>query len=140
MGLGTREEYADEELPPVRLVICREDLPENPKWREYGYPESRCWGTYELFFEAKKRGKDTLLWSTARRVWWESYWRSVSRYRRGRPFFRVYECDVRVGVCRELPATEDVRRRVMMELNIAGFKSGVTPRGARVYPWRPYKR
>ena len=140
MGLDTEEEYVDEELPPIRLVICREDLPENPRWREYKYPEARCWDVYELFLEAKKKGKESLIWQDARRVWWEQYWRAVSRYRRKRPFWRVYECDVEKGVCRELPLTEDVKRRVMMEINIAGFETGVVPRGARVYPWRPYKK
>jgi len=71
MGLDTEEEYVDEELPPIRLVICREDLPENPRWREYKYPEARCWDVYELFLEAKKRGKESLLWQDARRIWWE---------------------------------------------------------------------
>ena len=128
------------ELSPVRLVICREDLPKNPRWKEWKYPDDNCWDVYELFMEASKAGKDSELWQEARRIWWESYWRAVSRYRRGRPFFRVYKCDVRKGVCTELPLTEDLKRKVMMEINIAGFESGVTPRGAKVFPWRPYKK
>ena len=128
----------EEKLPAIRLVICREDLPRNPRWREWGYPDDNCWDVYELFKEASKAGKDSELWREARRIWWENYWRAVGRYRKGRPFFRVYECDVREGVCTELPPTEEVKRRVMMEINIAGFETGVTPRGAEVFPWRPY--
>lgn len=94
-----KEELEKLELPPLRHVICREDLPENPKWREYGYPDPHCWDIDELFLEAAKSGECSPLWHDARRIYWEAIHRAWGTYRRGRPFFDVYWCDVRKKVC-----------------------------------------
>jgi len=73
------------------LVICRSDLPRNPKWSEEGLPHASCWIVPRLFEEAERAGPASDLYREARRVWWEAYWRRLGRYRGGRPFFEVYE-------------------------------------------------
>jgi len=114
-----------------KLVICREDLPPNPKARAQGYPHSRCWEPFELFEEASRMGKDSELWREARRIWWECYWRAMGRYKGRHPFFFTYMCDTDRKVCWR----EFVDPRIVMgSINIAGHETGVVPRVyARLY-------
>jgi len=74
-----------------KIVICREDLPENPRWKIQKYPYENCWDIDEFFTEASKAGEGSKLFKEARRIYWEAYWRLLGRYKRGRPFFEVYE-------------------------------------------------
>ena len=123
----------EEKIPPVREVLCREDLPENPNWEKEGYPNPHCWNVYELFMEAKKEGKDSLIWQDARRLWWESHWRLRSKYKGGKPFFKVYMCDVRKKVCIEESLSEDDIKRILREIIITGLETGITPRGVGIF-------
>jgi len=123
----------EEELPRIREVLCREDLPENPNWRKEGYPNPHCWNVYELFMKAKEEGKDSILWQEARRIWWEAHWRLVGRYKRRRPFFKVYTCDVEKKMCIEESLDEDDIKRILREIIITGFETGITPRGAGIF-------
>jgi len=55
----------------IKLVICRKDLPENPRWQIQGYPYANCWEIDELFSEAVRAGRDSELYREVRRIWWE---------------------------------------------------------------------
>jgi len=74
----------------TKLVICREDLPENPGWRLEGYPASSCWDVDELM------SSPGVPYGEKRRIFFEAYWRLLGRYRRGRPFFDTYLVNQRV--------------------------------------------
>jgi len=119
----------------VRIVICRGDLPENPRWREQNYPYANCWGIDELFAEAAKAGPDSLLYREARRIWWEAYWRLLGRYRGARPFFEVYE--VEDG---RIEPVEDRERWVLFNIISSGFAHGIVPREALQYTYRIYRK
>jgi len=68
----------------AKLVICREDLPKNPRWRAENYPMHSCWDVDEFM------ASDLVPYEEKRRIFWECYWRMLGRYRRRRPFFDVY--------------------------------------------------
>ena len=53
----------------LKIVVCREDLPVNPRWRSQGYPYENCWDIDEFFSEAARRGGRLL--EEARRIYWE---------------------------------------------------------------------
>jgi len=80
------------ELPALRIVICREDLPPNPRWRLRNYPDEHCWGLEELVREAVEKGEGSLIYKHARRIWWEFWHRVHGTYKRNRPLPRVYIC------------------------------------------------
>lgn len=70
-----------------RLVICRRDLPENPRWREENYPDSHCWSVLELFTTGEN---NVLIRETANRIKWECYWRLMRHYHHRHKFFDTY--------------------------------------------------
>ncbi len=122
------------EAPPyIRLVLCREDLPENPRWRELGYPDDNCWDPIELMSEAAERGKESPLFREARRIYWEALHRLWRTYKRGRPFFRMYWCDVRKHECVEMPQSPANQRLVLMEIVSAAMRYGVGVPGVKIY-------
>ena len=132
-----------EQVPPIRLVICRDDLPRNPRWRDLGYPDDTCWDPIELMAEAARQGEDSPLFREARRIYWEAMHRLWSTYRRGRPFFKSYWCDVGRRECTELAATPSNQRLVLMEIVSAAMRYGVGRPGAgvlREYLGRPVAR
>jgi len=137
-----RRELEQYQLPPLRLVICREDLPPNPRWREWGYPGERCWDVAELMLEGAKQGECMPLWHDARRIAWEMLHRAWSTYRRGRPFPDIYWCDIRTKTCIALNKEDPmVQRRVMMEIVATAFEFGILRRGVgifRMFLGRPF--
>jgi len=126
-------------LPNYRLVICRNDLPENPDWHKLGYPGSRCWDVIELMKKASEAGKDSLLWQDARRIYFEMYWRGMGRYKRGRPFPEVYFCDVGAKICvKGIPDIGDeedprVKHIVMAEVITSAMLFGIGIPGYGAY-------
>ena len=122
-----------EELPSRRLVVCRSDLPENPIWRDLGYPNPHCWNPMEMMAVASKLGSTHWFWREARRLFWESLHRMWGTYRRGRPFFDVYDCDVRRGVCINIPEDPKIKFRVLGEFISSAFTYGVSPPGRGLY-------
>ena len=121
-------------------IICREDLPKNPKWVEQKYPYPYCWRPYELISEAAKAGVDSELYREARRIFWEMYWRWMGRYRRERPFPDVYE--IVDGRVYDIPETEDIKNQIIGEIIISAFEvPGFIPEEAkRVSPaYRVYR-
>ena len=117
----------------LEIVICRKDLPRNPRWREEGYPYENCWSIDELMSEAVKAGRDSELYREARRIWWEAYWRRLGRYRRGRPFFEAY---IKRDSVLE-PLTD--REFVINNIIVAGFEWGLVPREALIWTYKIYK-
>ena len=130
----TASKFIGEALREIKLVICRTDLPRNPRWEEEGYPYENCWDIDEFFEEAVKAGEGSPLWAEARRIWWESYWRLLGKYRRGRPFFSVYEV-----VDGELRPVRDRQRWVLENIITAGIAHGIVPRWVREYTPRVYR-
>ncbi len=118
----------------VEVIICRKDLPPNPRWREEGYPYENCWGIDELMSEAAKAGKDSLLYREARRIYWEAYWRLLGRYKRGRPFFETYIKEH--GVLKPL---RDRERWVLYNIVASAIAYGVVPPEALEYTYRIYR-
>jgi len=119
----------------IKLVICRTDLPENPRWREQHYPYENCWEIDEFFEAARKAGPGSSLYAEARRIFWEAYWRLLGRYRRGRPFFSVYEI-----VDGELRPVRDRQRWVLENIVVAAMAHDIVPPEAKAYTYRVYRR
>jgi len=119
----------------VKIVICREDLPENPRWAEQKYPYASCWEIDELFSTAAKAGPGTSLYSEARRIFWEAYWRLLGRYKRGRPFFEVYEISDK-----ELRPLVGRDEWVMKNIIVAAFTHDLVPPEAKEYTYKVYRR
>jgi hypothetical protein len=114
------------------IIICRPDLPENPEWLSEGLPYKYCWRISKLFEEAEKSGRDTPLWSEARRVWWEAYWRLLGRYKGEKSFFETYEV-VDTTVKPYAGSPEFVLRNIVLE----GLK--LIPPEVREYTFKPYR-
>jgi hypothetical protein len=117
---------AEPKLPNLRLVICRSDLPPNPNWEREGYPNEYCWDVVELFLEAEKNPE---LRQVARRIFWEAMWREYGRYKRGRPFFDVYVCNVAKRTCVPVQVNEQVRNVVLEEIIATAFETKIAHRG-----------
>jgi len=120
------------EEPLVKLVICREDLPENPRWRRYGYPAKTCWDIDELVQEAVKHGPGSVLWEEARRLWWEFYHRYHGEYKRGRPLPEVYIC---AETCVRIDDIFDRKTLIKLLYNyfrVAGYTYGLIPQRRRI--------
>lgn len=115
-------------------MICREDLPRNPHWRREGYPAPFCWDIDEFFEEAAKAGPGSRLYSEARRIYWEAYWRRLGRYKRGRPFFAVY-----VKEKERLKRLRDRERWVENLIIASATAHGIVPREALLWVPRIYK-
>ncbi len=111
----------------VKLVICRSDLPTNPRWREEGYPFQTCWDVDE-FFESP-----LVPFEEKRRIFWEAYWRLMGRYRRGRPFFKSYIIKDTV------PLPVDRQRWVLENIVTSAIAHGIVPREALEYTYKVYK-
>ena len=123
-----------EELPEVRLVFCRRDLPENPRAEEWGYPDRRCWDTIEIMMEAQRSGESSSLWHEARRIYWEMMHRGYGTYRGRHPFPEVYWCNVKEKRCTKLDESDpSVQRLVMMEIISSAMQYGVGRRGVGVF-------
>lgn len=118
----------------IKIVICRRDLPTNPRWREENYPYANCWDIDEFFEAARRAGPGSTLYAEARRIFWESMWRLWGRYRRGRPFFSTYEV-----IDGEVKPIED-RKWVLENIITAGIAHGIVPREALEYTYRVYRR
>jgi len=112
----------------MRLVICRGDLPENPRWREEGYPAPSCWEVDELM------SSPGVPLGEKRRVMWECLWRAWGRYRRGRPFFDAYLLD---GEARRVPEGE--WRWVCANVVASAMAHGVVPEEARRQTEKVYR-
>lgn len=119
----------------IKLVICRTDLPENPRWREQNYPYENCWEIDEFMSEAARAGKDSYLYREARRIFWEAYWRLLGKYRGGRPFFSVYEV-----VDGELRPVIDRQKWVLENIIVAAMTHGIVPSEAKAYTYRVYRK
>ena len=118
----------------VKLVICREDLPENPEWWEQGYPYANCWDVDELFEAAKEAGRESGLYAEARRIFWEAYWRLLGRYRRERPFFEVFE------VADATPRPVHGRERwVLQNIVVSAMAHDIVPEEAKAYTYKVYR-
>jgi len=123
----------EEELPYIRLVICRDDLPNNPEWKELGYPDDNCWDPIELMYRASREGENSPLYREARRIYWEAMHRSWGTYKRGRPFFKIYWCNVKKKECTEMDSANPANQRlVLMEIISSAMEYGVGKPGARV--------
>ena len=119
----------------VKLVICRADLPENPRWREQHYPYENCWDIDEFFEAARRAGPGSRLYAEARRIYWEAMWRLWGRYKRGRPFFEVYE------VADTTPRPVKGRQRWVLEnIVVAAMAHGIVPPEARTYTYKVYRK
>jgi len=110
----------------LKIVICRKDLPENPRWLEQGYPGPNCWDIDEFFAEARRAGTDSILFAEARRIFWEAYWRLLGRYRRGRPFFETY-----IIRDHELVRLVDRERWVLQNIIVAAMTHDIVPEEAK---------
>jgi len=118
----------------IKLVICRTDLPENPRWKEQGYPYENCWEIDEFFSAAAKAGPGSMLYAEARRIFWEAYWRLLGRYRRGRPFFSAYEM-----VDSELKPIRDRHRWILQNIIVAAMTHDIVPPEAKAYTYKVYR-
>jgi len=118
----------------VKLVICRKDLPENPRWREQGYPYANCWEIDELFSEAARTGRDSELYREARRIYWESYWRLLRKYKGRHPFFEAYEV-----VGSTLRPVEDREEWILKNIIVSAFANGIVPPEAREQAVKLYR-
>jgi len=118
----------------IRLVICRRDLPVNPRWFEEGYPGPNCWEIDEFFAAAARAGPGSSLYREARRIYWEAYWRLLGRYRRGRPFFETYMIRDH-----EMERLVDRERWVLQNIIVAAMTHGIVPEEAKVYTYRVYR-
>jgi len=118
-----------------KLVICRSDLPINPRWASEGYPYANCWDVDEFFSEARRMGEGSKLWSEARRIFWESMWRLWGRYKRGRPFFEVYEV-----VDTTLRPVENGERWVLRNIIVSAMAHDIVPPEAKATTERLYRR
>jgi len=118
----------------VKLVICRSDLPVNPRWREQNYPYENCWEIDEFFEAARKAGPGSTLYAEARRIFWESMWRLWGRYKRGRPFFEVYEV-----VDTTLRPVKDRERWVLENIIVSAMAHDIVPPEAKAYTYRVYR-
>ena len=112
-----------------KIVICRSDLPPNPRWRLFNYPGPNCWDLEELVIAAVESGEDSVLWREARRIWWEFHHRYHGTYKRGRPLPKFYLCWER---CVELDLPESVLVELAYHfLAAAGNIYGLIPAGWR---------
>jgi len=118
----------------VKLVICRSDLPLNPRWREQNYPRPDCWDIDEFFEEAMRSGTASAMYAEARRVFWEAYWRRLGRYKRGKPFFDAYE----VTDSSVVPV-RDRQRWILDNIVSSAVAHGVVPSEALRYTYRVYR-
>jgi len=121
---------------PVKIVICRPDLPSNPSWLVEGYPGEACWDIDELMRRAREAGEGSELWREARRIFWECMWRLWGRYKRGRPFFEVYE--IADGKVERIP--EEKWRWVCMNVVTAAMAHDLVPPEAKARTYRIYRR
>ena len=115
----------------IDIAICRADLLENPRWREEGLPNPRCWLVSRLFEEAYRSGECTPVYHEARRVWWEAYWRRMGRYRGRHPFFESYI----VKDCRLVSVTD--QEFVLNNIIVEGFR--LVPEEAKAYTAKLYR-
>jgi len=121
----------------MRIVICRKDLPRNPRWKEENYPYENCWDIDEFFTEASKAGEGSKLYNEARRIYWESYWRLLGRYKKGRPFFEVYEVYETVNKIRPV---YDRERWILSMIISSAMASDVVPPTVKAQSKKLYKR
>ena len=127
-------EKVQKDLPRHRLVICREDLPINPLWSRLGYPNPHCWNPSELMYTgADSRNKYPEIFHEAKRLYWECIHRSWGTYVRGRPFFNVYECNVELKTCRDIPETPKIQYRVIGEIISTAMTVGIGVPGREIY-------
>jgi len=117
----------------IKLVICREDLPVNPRWREQGYPYEFCWDIDELFGAAREAGPGSHLWEEARRIYWEAMWRLWDRYKRGRPFFETYE--ITDATLRPVHNREWVLRNIV----VSAMAHDIVPPEAKAQTYKIYR-
>lgn len=117
----------------IRLVICRRDLPINPRWREQGYPHPNCWEIDEFFSEASKAGRDSLLYREARRIYWEAYWRLLGRYKGGKPFFKTY-----IGKNSKLEPLENRQKWVLKNIILSAITHDIVPEEAKTQTHKLY--
>jgi len=118
----------------IKLVICRRDLPVNPRWIEQNYPDPNCWEIDEFFAAAARAGPGSSLYSEARRIFWEAYWRLLGKYKRGRPFFDTYI--IRDG---EIERLIDREKWVLQNIVVAAMTYGLVPEYAKRYTYRIYR-
>jgi len=118
----------------IKLVLCRKDLPVNPRWREQGYPYANCWEIDEFFSEAVRAGRDSDLYREARRIYWEAYWRLLNKYKGRHPFFEVYE--VVDGTLRPVVDREEW---VLKNIIVSAFTNNLVPPEAREYAFKIYR-
>jgi len=121
----------------MKIVICREDLPENPRWKIQRYPYENCWDIDEFFTEASKAGEGSKLFEEARRIYWEAYWRLLGRYKRGRPFFEVYEVYETVNKIRPV---YDRERWILSMIIGSAMASDVVPPTAKAQTVKLYSK
>jgi len=126
--------FVSQVMEGIKLVICRKDLPENPRWQIQGYPYANCWEIDELFSEAVRVGRDSELYREARRIWWEAYWRLLGKYKGRNPFFEVYE--VAPATVRRVEDREDW---ILKNILASGFAHGIVPPEAREYMYKIYR-
>ena len=119
----------------IKLVICRSDLPENPRWREQGYPYENCWDIDEFFEAARRAGRDSSLYREARRIYWEAMWRLWGRYKRGRPFFEVYEV-----ADTTLKPVHDRQKWVLENIVASAMAHDIVPPEAKAYTYKVYRK
>jgi len=118
----------------LKLVICRSDLPENPRWREENYPYANCWDIDELFSEAVNAGRDSELYREARRIYWEAYWRLLGKYKGKHPFFEAYEITDST-----VKPVEDNERWILENIVASAFANNLVPPEASEYSFRVYR-
>jgi len=121
----------------MKIVICREDLPENPRWKIQKYPYENCWDIDEFFTEASKAGEGSKLFEEARRIYWEAYWRLLGRYKKGRPFFEVYEVYETVNKIRPV---YDRERWILSMIIGSAMASDVVPPTVKAQTERLYRK
>jgi len=119
----------------MSLVICREDLPENPNYAKKGYPAPYCWEIYEFAEEASKAGKESKLYQDARRIFFECYWRLKGRYKEKRPFFRVFRSNKTL----EYAGSEELEKVVCRNVIVASMETEVVPEEAKRQTEKLYK-
>jgi len=112
----------------MKLVVCRADLPENPRAGEEGYPGRNCWDVDELM-----SSPDVPL-GEKRRVMWECLWRAWGRYRRGKPFFETYLLD---GAAERVP--EERWMWACGNIVTSAMAHGVVPEEAKAQAQKTYR-
>ncbi|MGC8578137.1 MAG: hypothetical protein ACP5KW_09150 [Thermoproteota archaeon] len=118
------------------LLICREDLPLNPRASLKNYPFPYCWDVYELAEEGTKAGKESKLYNEARRVFWECYWRLKGRYKEKKPFFRVYETN---HFPVEVVGGKQLEDYVCRNVIVASMETEIVPEEAKRQKEKVYK-